>query len=136
MVRRIKPVSRAFRSETCVRRLVEEARTREREALRSFETWGPGIDVSATEAEVVVVSELPGVEAEDVEVIVAGNRLELRGLKRETALPDGARFLRLEREFGRFRRIVVLPAAVDPERASGTLENGVLTVRLPKISRG
>jgi len=132
MVRRIKPVSRALKTETCVRRPIAEARAREREALRSFETWGPGLDVSVTEAEIVVISELPGVDAEDVEVIVYGNRLELRGVKRETALPEGARFLRLEREFGRFRRIVVLPASVDPEKASGTLENGVLTIRLPK----
>jgi HSP20 family protein len=133
MVRRIKPVSRAFKAVPCVRGQAAEARALDREALRSFETWGPGLDISVTESEIVVISELPGVDAEDVEVIVTGNRLELRGVKRETALPQGARFLRLEREFGRFRRIVVLPAAVDPERAAGTLENGVLTIRLPKI---
>ncbi|MBN2206286.1 MAG: Hsp20/alpha crystallin family protein [Candidatus Aminicenantes bacterium] len=133
MVRRIKPVSRALKTEACVRRPAA-VRALEREALRSFATWGPGLDVSVTEAEVVVSGELPGVEAEDVEVVVTGNRLELRGVKRETDLPPGARFLRLEREFGRFRRIVLLPASVDPERASGTLENGVLTIRLPKAS--
>ncbi len=136
MVRRIKPVSRALRAETRVRRRGAESQAGEGEVLRLFEAWGPNLDISGTEDEVVVKTELPGVPGRDVEVILRGNRLEIRGVKRETALPAGARFLRLERAYGRFRRVVVLPAAVVPERARACLENGVLTVRLRRRKAG
>jgi HSP20 family molecular chaperone IbpA len=136
MVRRIKPVTRARKAETRVRRLGAEPLAREREVLRIFETWGPSLDVGGTKDEIVVETELAGVAREDVEVILCGNRLEIRGIKRETALPAGARFLRLERAYGNFRRIVVLPAAVVPERARACLENGILTVRLKRRGPG
>ena len=136
MVRRIKPVTRARKAKTRVRRLGAEPLVRESEVLRIFETWGPSLDVGATKDEIVVETELAGVAREDVEVILCGNRLEIRGIKRETALPAGARFLRLERSYGGFRRIVVLPAAVAPERARACLETGILTVRLKRRGPG
>ncbi|MBE0713109.1 MAG: Hsp20/alpha crystallin family protein, partial [Candidatus Aminicenantes bacterium] len=43
--------------------------------------------------------------------------------------------MRLEREFGAFRRDVVVPGAVDPDRACAALEKGVLTVVLKKPPR-
>jgi HSP20 family molecular chaperone IbpA len=43
--------------------------------------------------------------------------------------------MRLEREFGAFRRDVVVPGAVDLERAFAALENGVLTIVLKKPPR-
>jgi HSP20 family molecular chaperone IbpA len=43
--------------------------------------------------------------------------------------------MRLEREFGAFRRDVVVPGAIDPAQAIAALENGVLTVVLKKPPR-
>ena len=40
--------------------------------------------------------------------------------------------VRQERWHGAFERTVTLPAAIDPAKVSATLENGVLTVTLPK----
>jgi HSP20 family molecular chaperone IbpA len=136
MVRKIKPVSKALKAEARVRRRAPDPRAGEREILRQFEALGPNLDVGGTEDEVVVEVELPGVDRRGVEVVLYGNRLEIRGIKPETALPPGARFLRLERASGRFRRLIVLPAAVDPERADACLENGVLTIRLKRPGAG
>jgi HSP20 family molecular chaperone IbpA len=57
------------------------------------------------------------------------------GFKRELGTHHGSRYMRLEREFGAFRRDVVVPGAVDPDRACAALENGVLTVVLKKPPR-
>ena len=49
-----------------------------------------------------------------------------------TAAESGARYHRLEREYGTFRRVVLIPASVLAEQASATLENGILKVVLQK----
>ncbi len=79
--------------------------------------------------------ELPGVLKEDVAVMLRGGRLEVKGLKKDLpAAGAGARYHRLEREYGTFRRVVLIPASVLAERASATLENGILTVVLQEAA--
>jgi HSP20 family protein len=133
MVRRIKPVSRVRRAETEVRRTEGPAPTPRRSVPDLGEFSLPAVDVYEKEREVVVEMELPGVLEKDVRILLYPSRLEVRGLKREgPGGHAGLRYLRLEREFGVFRREVVLPAAVDPEKTFASLENGILTVILGK----
>ena len=49
--------------------------------------------------------------------------------------PDGERFHRLERPGGSFRRSVALPTVATPEMVHASVEDGVLTVVVPKIAR-
>jgi HSP20 family protein len=95
----------------------------------------PAVDVYETAAEFIVEIELPGVSEKDVKVLLFSSRIEVSGFKREMAAPGGPRYMRLEREFGAFRRDIVVPGAVDPEEAVAALENGVLTVVLKKPPR-
>ena len=98
----------------------------------------PAVDVYEKKGELVIEMELPGTAEKDITILLYSNRLEVKGLKQEF-LPDReVRYLRLEREFGPFRREVVVPCAVDPDRAYASLENGILTIVLkkpPKTSR-
>jgi len=135
MLRRIRPVSRILRIETKVRSL-GGAGLGEAELPGLDGVWYPPVDVYENEREVVVEVELPGIAKEDVAVVLRGGLLEIKGLKRD--LPPAAstvRYHRLEREYGTFRRVVRMPAAVVPEKASATLENGILTVVLRKPPR-
>jgi HSP20 family molecular chaperone IbpA len=135
MVRRIKPVSRVVKAET---RIKTTARARQTAALRlpaPGEVTVPAVDVYETGTEFIVEIELPGVGGKDVKVLLFSSRLEVSGFKRELGTPHGSRYTRLEREFGSFRRDVVVPGAVDPDGACAALENGVLTVVLKKASR-
>jgi HSP20 family protein len=95
----------------------------------------PAVDVYETGTEYIIEIELPGVGEEDVKVLLFSSRLEVSGFKRELGAPRGSRYTRLEREFGAFRRDVVVPGAVDPGQACAALENGVLTVVLKKAAR-
>ena len=130
MVRRIRPVSRVLRIATEVRSPGREGLGREPDLPGLDRVWAPPVDLYETAGAVVVEAELPGVLEKDVRILLQGGRLEVRGLKRD--LPSGARFHRLEREYGTFRRVVLIPASVRAEGASATLENGILTVVLPK----
>jgi HSP20 family protein len=96
-------------------------------------TWGllPG-EIMETKKSVVVQIELPGVERDDLDVIIEGNTLRVRGEKRADREHFAESYYLRERAFGSFERLVPLPSNVDPDAAKASYRSGVLTVELPK----
>jgi len=135
MVRRIKPVSRPLKAETRVRATAQSKRTPELRLPAPGEVTVPAVDVYETASEFIIEMELPGVDGRDVRVVLFSSRLEVSGFKRELDTPRGSRYTRLEREYGNFRRDLVVPGSVDPDLAVAALENGVLTIVLKKPPR-
>jgi HSP20 family protein len=135
MVRRIKPVIRPDKAPTRVRTAALVGPRREPRLPAPGEVAVPAVDVYETQDEFIIEMELPGVDGEDVKVLLFSSRLEVSGFKRELGPPGGSRYTRLEREYGTFRRDVVVPGTVDPERAFAAIENGVLTIVLQKPPR-
>lgn len=76
-------------------------------------------------------AEVPGLEKEDLKVKIQGNYLEISG-KRKSHTPEKYSIHRTERDVTSFTRSFTLPADVDSEKAKATLENGILTLVLPK----
>jgi HSP20 family molecular chaperone IbpA len=135
MVRRIKPVSCRQRTEAEIRKPAGATPVRRRSLLDPGEVAFPAVDIYENADAVVIEMELPGVAVSDVTVLLHANRLEIKGLKRELTVASDMRYLRLEREFGGFRRELIIPCAVDAGQASATLENGLLTVTLRKAAK-
>lgn len=104
--------------------------------LRSDELFlgirGPSVDVRETETHYIVSAEIPGVEAEDLDVTVTADAVMLRGEVRERTEKNETGYRRIERRYGTFQRTIPLPALVDANQASAEYVNGVLEVRLPK----
>ncbi len=135
MIKRIIPVIRTNKIESEIHRLVSEVLSERREMLGLDRGWVLPLDVLETDKEIILIGEAPGMAIEDLLISLHSSRIEFKGLKREdtTPAPATAKYLRLEREYGAFRRVLALPAAVLTERARATLENGVLTVVLRKL---
>ncbi len=93
--------------------------------------WEPVCDVYQTSEEIVVVMELSGLTREDVEITVTVNALTVTGRRAPTSLPARSVLHLHERRFGAFKRSLRLPTAVDAERSSATMTDGVLTITLP-----
>jgi HSP20 family protein len=93
--------------------------------------WSPAVDVYETPEETVVVAEIPGVEASQVELSIADNLLIIRGTRAPDDRPEAHLQLR-ERRFGSFLRHVTLSSEVDFDAAQAETVNGVLTIRLPR----
>lgn len=94
--------------------------------------WEPSLDVLETEKSVVLRVELAGVKSDQVRVTVDGDRILVRGLRR---VPDAAQALRLhqmEIAYGPFERSVRVAIPFDRDQVSASLEEGFLTVTLPK----
>ena len=90
------------------------------------------LDISESENEFVVKVSLPGIRPEDVQIMVHGDMLTIRGeIKAEEEKKDEHFHLR-ERRYGQFQRTVRLSAPIRSDQAQANFENGVLTLTLPK----
>jgi HSP20 family protein len=90
----------------------------------------PNVDIEETEDAWIVEAEVPGVRREDVDVEVRDDELRISGEIKERERQGILR--RRTRRVGQFEFRVQLPGAVDPERMEANLDDGVLTVRIPK----
>lgn len=95
--------------------------------------WAPAVDVVETEDAYLVYAELPGVARDDIELHAGERRLELSG--RRQALGENRNFLRMERNYGPFRRVIDLETPIDTENVDAAFELGILRVRLVKRAR-
>lgn len=78
-----------------------------------------------------ITAELPGVVKEDLHVKVQGKYLELSG-ERKINIPEGFEKRRVERDVNSFTRSFTLPYDIDVDKVEAKLENGLLTLTLPK----
>ena len=93
------------------------------------------IDVYQTPNDIVVESAIAGVRPEDIDIDVSNDSVSIRGARqREMEVSDEDYFYQ-ECYWGRFSRSVILPQEIDPENASVSFKNGILTIRLPKLNR-
>ena len=89
-------------------------------------TWAPAVDVIETEDSYLLFAELPGVRKEDIQLNIRDRRLELAG--RRQTLGENHNFVRMERSYGTFYRVVPLPEGVMTDSAKATFKDGVLEV--------
>ena len=92
----------------------------------------PAVDVEERADELVLTADLPGFDAEAIEVALEDDVLTLRGEIEEPGDADDRRYHVRERRLGRFQRSFTLPVAVSADGITATLDNGVLRVRMPK----
>lgn len=94
---------------------------------------GPWPRVSLVDAgsELVLKADVPGLEEKDLQVQLARDVLTVSGERRVHA-PQGYSIHRQERTPWRFSRSFSLPCKVEADRISAQIEDGVLTVSMPK----
>ena len=91
------------------------------------------LDIVDRDEELLVRAELPGVEKDDVEVTIAGDRLTIEAEREFEEEDEKEDFYRHEMGYGKLMRTVALPVEVDPENIHAELKEGILKVTLPKI---
>jgi HSP20 family protein len=99
---------------------------------KSSSEWIPAIDVYQTKDKVVVKAELPEIEAKDIEVTLEKDRLVIKGERNLTDEVKEEDFYRLERRYGRFQRVIPIPASVKADEVAASYHDGILEVNLPK----
>jgi HSP20 family protein len=94
----------------------------------------PLINLTETKQAYILRAELPGVQARDLDIQSTGRNITISGERKIEPNPN-ARYHRREREAGRFSRALSLPGEIDREKIEAALDNGVLTITIPKSEK-
>ena len=94
--------------------------------------WAPALDISERKDAYLVTVELPGVEAEDLDITLEDGLLTIQGERHFAHDSSEQQFHRVERRYGAFRRSITLPAHVMAEQIEASFEDGVLQILVPK----
>ncbi len=93
----------------------------------------PQVNIVDTKDSFILEAEMPGVSKEGLEVRLEGNELTIVG-RRQFGVP-GAEPVYRESSPRDFRREFVLDPSIDTSKLSATIDQGVLTVTLPKTEK-
>jgi len=94
------------------------------------------VDMYQTEKEIIIVSPIAGIKEEDLNLYVEGDVLFIEG-ERKNPTPREERGEELIKEcyWGKFSRKIVLPAEIETEGIVANFQNGILIVKIPKLSK-
>jgi len=119
----------------------EEMRRLQREMGRVFAAVAPAlarrvfpaVNLWVGRDRAVVTAELPGVDAERLDLSLTGDTLTISGTRELDPLDEGQAYARQERPSGGFSRAIQLPFRVEPDQVEASYANGILTVTLPRL---
>lgn len=92
----------------------------------------PAVDVAEDDKAVTLTAELPGLKEEDVEVVLRDDMLTVKGEKKSEREEKKENYHLSERRYGAFERTFRLPETAEADRIKAAIEDGVLTVTVPK----
>ena len=115
-------------------RLFEDSFVRPSRGLAALgEVAAPALNVYQTPTEIVVKAALPGLKPEDVSINITGETLAIKGESKAEQEIKKEDYLYQERRYGAFSRSVVLPSRLKTDKAEVTMEDGILTLTIPKV---
>ena len=103
------------------------------ESQSSARFASPEVNIFETKDGYVLEAEMPGVGKDGLEVTVEGNELTIVGRRSQETVTGEALFC--ERQRYDFRRVFELDPAIDTGKVSAKMEQGILTLTLPKSER-
>jgi len=95
----------------------------------------PPADITVSGGDLVLTLDLPGLTTDDIDIELIDGALTVRGARKQPKLADGTTWALAERAFGAFERTFRVPREVDPDSIAATMENGVLSLIVPKPER-
>ena len=115
-----------------VGQLEEEEEEEEEWLEEDYEEGQLSIDVYQTPKDIVVKSTIAGVKPDDIDISINNDMLTIRGKRELTDNVKDENYLYRECYWGSFSRSIILPVEIEPDKIEACLENGVLTIILPK----
>lgn len=92
----------------------------------------PPVNVYASEEDVTLTSEIPGILPDDLDISIAGDTLTLKAERKPIELEASQTWHRRERGFGSFTRTIKLPYNIESSKVEASFDRGVLRLSLPR----
>jgi HSP20 family protein len=94
--------------------------------------WVPNTDVYVTDSGVVIKVELAGMQRENLELVIEGDRIKISGQRGDGCRSPGqCKFLVMEINYGAFESLIELPPGYDLNQAKAAYQNGFLRIDVP-----
>ena len=95
-------------------------------------TFAPAAEIKDMSDAIYLKLEVPGIDAKDIDVQVSAEAVSISGERKEETKTEEKGMTRTEFRYGRFQRVIPLPARVQNTKVTADYQNGVLQLTLPK----
>lgn len=102
------------------------------ESGRPANRWMPRVDVLDQDKNLVIRTEVPGVDPESIDVTVEGGTLTIKGSRSFETEENKANYHRKEIFEGSFERTILLPEGLDADAVAAVSKDGMLEISIPK----
>jgi HSP20 family protein len=92
--------------------------------------WEPAADIYRTPGGWKIKFDLAGVKPEDIEILISGDRLTIRGVRRDSIIDHGWSYYQMEITYSRFERVLALPCDLERARISCECRDGWLMLHI------
>lgn len=117
----------------------------QKEINRLFETFGtptlaptrngglfPAVELQETEEAIDLKVELPGMTPEDIDIQVSTEAVTISGERKSESTTEENGVTRSEFHYGKFQRVIPLPAPIQNAKVGAEYKDGILVLHLPK----
>lgn len=103
----------------------------------NWDEWGnlskiPAAELSETDDAIHLKLEVPGMEAKDLDIQVMADRVAIAGERKSETKSEEKGTTRSEFRYGKFQRVIPLPARIQNDNVSAEYKDGILNLTLPK----
>lgn len=95
--------------------------------------WKPQMDIYETHEEIIILAEIAGVNKENLGVEINTRAVKIYGDRAEMPRVKNSTYRLAEIQYGKFERVLFLPAPIDTDKVIATYLNGLLQIRLAKL---
>ncbi|BAZ10333.1 heat shock protein Hsp20 [Calothrix sp. NIES-4071] len=115
----------------------QELNALQRQMNSLFESYqptakAPAVELQETDEALLLKLELPGVEAKDVEIQVAEKAVSISAERKSETKTEADGKVRSEFYYGKFQRVIPLPARIQNTEVKADFKDGILNLTLPK----
>ncbi len=96
--------------------------------------YTPAVDMYEDKDNIVIETQLGGIDPEKVDVSIENNVLTIKGESEKKSEVEDKNYYRKEIRRGSFYRSIPLPTKVDGDKAQAINEDGMLKITVPKAS--
>ena len=97
-------------------------------------TWMPALELVDAGDNFVLKAQLPGIDPKDIDVQVTREAISISGERRYENTDEKSGYVRSEFRYGKFHRVLPLPAHIQNDSVQADYKDGILTLTLPKVT--
>lgn len=96
--------------------------------------WMPALELADAGDNFVLKVQLPGIDPKDIDVQVTREAISISGERRYENTDEKSGYVRSEFRYGKFHRVLPLPAHIQNDSVQAEYKDGILTLTLPKVT--